>query len=215
MKAKSVKVSVNEHGGPITRLSDDHFDQVRQSMGLPESTTKIHNNLADKKYAQLYMDVLHKPALDQGLAFCPFETEYLWDKMFRQNVYAGRFGIAIHAMSGVDIALWDIKGSLPRRQGAESQRKECWRRREASCPRPRQGWSWWKPCPWCCMCPGCLNNNLPIHATHGRLAYRRAVRPKVSTGRCPPRSRLCQRPVSIGTAGIMIAGMSMLAAPIS
>lgn len=40
----------------------------------------------------------------------PFETEYLWDKMFRQNVYAGRFGIAIHAMSGIDIALWDIKG---------------------------------------------------------------------------------------------------------
>ncbi len=40
----------------------------------------------------------------------PFETEYLWDKMYRQNVYAGRFGIGIHAMSGIDIALWDIKG---------------------------------------------------------------------------------------------------------
>lgn len=40
----------------------------------------------------------------------PFETEYLWDKMYRQNIYAGRFGIAMHAMSGIDIALWDIKG---------------------------------------------------------------------------------------------------------
>jgi L-rhamnonate dehydratase len=40
----------------------------------------------------------------------PFETEYLWDKMYRQNIYAGRSGIAIHAMSGIDIALWDIKG---------------------------------------------------------------------------------------------------------
>lgn len=40
----------------------------------------------------------------------PFETEYLWEKMYRQNIYAGRFGIAIHAMSGIDIALWDIKG---------------------------------------------------------------------------------------------------------
>jgi L-alanine-DL-glutamate epimerase-like enolase superfamily enzyme len=40
----------------------------------------------------------------------PFETEYLWEKMFRLNSYAGRFGIAIHAMSGIDIALWDIKG---------------------------------------------------------------------------------------------------------
>jgi L-rhamnonate dehydratase len=40
----------------------------------------------------------------------PFETEYLWDKMYRQNIYAGRSGIGIHAMSGIDIALWDIKG---------------------------------------------------------------------------------------------------------
>jgi L-alanine-DL-glutamate epimerase-like enolase superfamily enzyme len=40
----------------------------------------------------------------------PFETERLWEKMYRANIYAGRFGIAIHAMSGIDMALWDIKG---------------------------------------------------------------------------------------------------------
>jgi L-rhamnonate dehydratase len=40
----------------------------------------------------------------------PFETEYLWHKMYRANIYAGRRGIAIHAMSGIDLALWDIKG---------------------------------------------------------------------------------------------------------
>ena len=40
----------------------------------------------------------------------PFETEYLWYKMYRKNVYAGRRGVAIHAMSGIDMALWDIKG---------------------------------------------------------------------------------------------------------
>jgi L-alanine-DL-glutamate epimerase-like enolase superfamily enzyme len=40
----------------------------------------------------------------------PFETEVLWDRMYRQNIYAGRRGIAIHAMSGIDMALWDIKG---------------------------------------------------------------------------------------------------------
>ena len=40
----------------------------------------------------------------------PFETEYLWHKMYRQNIYSGRRGIAIHAMSGIDMALWDIKG---------------------------------------------------------------------------------------------------------
>jgi L-rhamnonate dehydratase len=40
----------------------------------------------------------------------PFETEKLWYKMYRENIYSGRRGIAIHAMSGIDMALWDIKG---------------------------------------------------------------------------------------------------------
>ncbi len=40
----------------------------------------------------------------------PFETEKIWEKMYRANIYSGRRGIAIHAMSGIDMALWDIKG---------------------------------------------------------------------------------------------------------
>ena len=40
----------------------------------------------------------------------PFRTEYLWHKMYRANIYGGRRGIGIHAMSGIDLALWDIKG---------------------------------------------------------------------------------------------------------
>ena len=40
----------------------------------------------------------------------PFETEKIWHKMYTQNIYAGRRGIAIQAMGGIDMALWDIKG---------------------------------------------------------------------------------------------------------
>jgi len=40
----------------------------------------------------------------------PFQTEYLWYKMYRQNTYGGRRGAGLHAMSGIDMALWDIKG---------------------------------------------------------------------------------------------------------
>ncbi|MBM3776327.1 MAG: mandelate racemase/muconate lactonizing enzyme family protein [Acidobacteria bacterium] len=40
----------------------------------------------------------------------PFETEKIWYKMYRANVYGGRRGAGLHAMSGIDIALWDIKG---------------------------------------------------------------------------------------------------------
>ena len=40
----------------------------------------------------------------------PFRTEYLWQKMYRANIYGGRRGVGLHAMSGIDLALWDIKG---------------------------------------------------------------------------------------------------------
>jgi L-alanine-DL-glutamate epimerase-like enolase superfamily enzyme len=40
----------------------------------------------------------------------PFRTEFLWHKMYRANIYGGRRGVGIHAMSGLDLALWDIKG---------------------------------------------------------------------------------------------------------
>lgn len=40
----------------------------------------------------------------------PFETEKLWYKMYNANIYAGRAGVGFHAMSGLDMALWDIKG---------------------------------------------------------------------------------------------------------
>src|SRR5437764_5925969 len=40
----------------------------------------------------------------------PFETEKIWHKMYRANIYGGRRGVGIHAMSGIDLALWDIRG---------------------------------------------------------------------------------------------------------
>ncbi|MGI8430656.1 MAG: mandelate racemase/muconate lactonizing enzyme family protein [Solirubrobacteraceae bacterium] len=40
----------------------------------------------------------------------PTDVERLWQKMYRGLIYIGRRGIALHALSGIDIALWDIKG---------------------------------------------------------------------------------------------------------
>jgi L-alanine-DL-glutamate epimerase-like enolase superfamily enzyme len=42
----------------------------------------------------------------------PLDVERLWDKMYRGLIYVGRRGIALHAISGIDIALWDIKGKV-------------------------------------------------------------------------------------------------------
>ncbi|MCI0429762.1 MAG: mandelate racemase/muconate lactonizing enzyme family protein [Rhodospirillales bacterium] len=40
----------------------------------------------------------------------PIEIEALWERMYDATSYYGRRGVVIHALSGIDIALWDIKG---------------------------------------------------------------------------------------------------------
>ena len=40
----------------------------------------------------------------------PFDVEKIWNKMYEYTYYYGRTSAAIHAMSGVDNAIWDILG---------------------------------------------------------------------------------------------------------
>jgi D-arabinonate dehydratase/D-galactarolactone cycloisomerase len=40
----------------------------------------------------------------------PRRPEYLWEKVYQSTYYHGRKGILLAALSGVDIALWDILG---------------------------------------------------------------------------------------------------------
>lgn len=40
----------------------------------------------------------------------PTNIEYLWEKMYAKSRVFGRRGAAIHALSAIDIALWDILG---------------------------------------------------------------------------------------------------------
>ena len=51
----------------------------------------------------------------QGLANAvvgkdPFEVEKIWDDMYLCSLFYGQHGAAIQAMSGIDIAIWDIIG---------------------------------------------------------------------------------------------------------
>ena len=69
MKQQGIKVTVNEHYDPLTRDSDSHFDTIRQAMGLPADVKEIPHDIANQKYAGLFMDLLHKPDLERGLAF--------------------------------------------------------------------------------------------------------------------------------------------------
>jgi L-rhamnonate dehydratase len=40
------------------------------------------------------------------------DIEVMWDQMYHASIYYGRKGIAVNALSGVDLALWDLLGKL-------------------------------------------------------------------------------------------------------
>lgn len=39
-----------------------------------------------------------------------FDVEKIWRKMYEKSLYYGRRSVAIHAMSGIDMAIWDAMG---------------------------------------------------------------------------------------------------------
>jgi L-rhamnonate dehydratase len=42
----------------------------------------------------------------------PADIERLWQRMYQGSMYFGRRGAVLHALSGLDIALWDIAGKV-------------------------------------------------------------------------------------------------------
>jgi L-rhamnonate dehydratase len=42
----------------------------------------------------------------------PYEIEKIWDQMYFSTQYYGRKGLVVNAISGVDLALWDLLGRL-------------------------------------------------------------------------------------------------------
>jgi L-lyxonate dehydratase len=59
--------------------------------------------LVTKQVIDLYL----KPLL---IGKDPFDSEFLWQLMYRQTIAFGRKGIGMGAISAVDIAIWDILG---------------------------------------------------------------------------------------------------------
>ena len=57
----------------------------------------------------------HIPEFSAGLAEAVVgqsarDPEALWERMYRHSWYFGRRGVVLHAMSGIDIAVWDLLG---------------------------------------------------------------------------------------------------------
>ena len=67
----------------------------------------IGNAALSPRVTKQLIDLYLKPLL---IGKDPFDSEFLWQHMYRQTMAFGRKGVAMVAISAVDIAIWDLLG---------------------------------------------------------------------------------------------------------
>jgi L-alanine-DL-glutamate epimerase-like enolase superfamily enzyme len=77
--------------------------EIRADNGL----VGIGNAALSPQVTKQVVDLYLKPLL---VGADPWDTEFLWQHMYRKTMAFGRKGIAMVAISAVDIALWDLLG---------------------------------------------------------------------------------------------------------
>ena len=83
-----------------------HTDAGISGLGEVDSSPLAAKGAIEGPYSHTVTSGLRDLVVGQD----PFETEKIWHRMYAGNLYGGRRGAGFHAMSGIDIALWDIKG---------------------------------------------------------------------------------------------------------
>jgi L-alanine-DL-glutamate epimerase-like enolase superfamily enzyme len=83
-----------------------HTDEGITGIGEVDSAPEVVKAVLDAPHSHFIATGLRHVLIGQD----PLDIEGLWRRMYLGSVYYGRRGAAMHAISGVDIALWDMKG---------------------------------------------------------------------------------------------------------
>ncbi|MGI5966934.1 MULTISPECIES: mandelate racemase/muconate lactonizing enzyme family protein [Anaerotruncus] len=81
-----------------------HTDEGITGIGESDTSPMVARAMIEAPESNLYSGGLKRLIIGEN----PLEIQKLWDKMYWASNYNGRRGLGIHAMSAVDIALWDI-----------------------------------------------------------------------------------------------------------
>ena len=76
---------------------------------LDDGTVGIGNSALAPQAVKTTIDTYLKPLL---IGQSPFDSEFLWQTMYRHTLPFGRKGIGMTAISAIDLALWDAKGKI-------------------------------------------------------------------------------------------------------
>ena len=108
-------ILLRPRGAIDTSIGDGSQDGVLVRVHTDEGITGLGEIDSSPWVAKAIIEAPASHKLCNGLASLligenPLEIGRLWQKMYKGSLYFGRRGAAIHAISGVEIALWDIAG---------------------------------------------------------------------------------------------------------
>lgn len=92
-------------GGQDTLLIRIHSDDGRIGLGEVDSSPEIAKAAIDAPASHSIHNGLRALLIGRD----PRDLPELWEDLYLGSIYAGRRGAGIHALSGVDMALWDLK----------------------------------------------------------------------------------------------------------
>ena len=115
MKITSVEPIVLRLAEIDTRRADGTQDAFIVRVHTDEGLVGVGEADTSPYVARTIVEMPSSHAVARGLAELlvgedPLAIRRLWDRMFRGSYHYGRAGAALHAISAVDIALWDIAG---------------------------------------------------------------------------------------------------------
>ncbi len=93
-------------GSQDTVLVLVHTDEGITGVGEVDSSPYVVKSVIEAKASHMVCMGLRDVVIGED----PFDVEKIWWKMYEKSYYYGRRSVAIHAMSGIDIAIWDILG---------------------------------------------------------------------------------------------------------
>ena len=105
---KEKKIEKRTDGSQDALLVKISTDSGIVGWGEVDSSPAVADAIIHAPYSHKLVDGLKNIIVGEN----PLNIENLWDKMYQKTIYYGRNGAVIHAMAGIDIALWDIKGKF-------------------------------------------------------------------------------------------------------
>jgi L-rhamnonate dehydratase len=106
-------------GEPLERIAQDSWDGSQDTAIIRVSTDQGLTGIGEVDSApEVVRAIVESPPSmrtmwglrDLCIGEDPREIARLWNRLWRGSSYYGRSGVALHAISGVEIACWDILG---------------------------------------------------------------------------------------------------------